>query len=103
MAKPEWGTKRFCKKCGDRFYDLENLPILCPTCDAEYVLANQVEETVAAEESEDDAIVTLDSEDKVENETAAADDSTLLDEDADDDVDVVIDADLTSDNDDSAA
>ena len=103
MAKPEWGTKRLCKKCGDRFYDLEKLPILCPTCDAEYVLANQVEEIAAADELEDDAIVTLDSDDKADNETAVADDSTLLDADADDDVDVVIDTDLTSDDDDSTA
>nr|WP_202899649.1 FYDLN acid domain-containing protein [Kordiimonas gwangyangensis] len=22
MAKPEWGTKRTCPKCGTRFYDL---------------------------------------------------------------------------------
>ena len=22
MVKPEWGTKRSCPKCGERFYDL---------------------------------------------------------------------------------
>ena len=22
MVKPEWGTKRNCPKCGERFYDL---------------------------------------------------------------------------------
>ena len=32
MAKPEWGTKRFCTSCGARFYDLNRQPIECPKC-----------------------------------------------------------------------
>ena len=32
MAKPEWGTKRLCTGCGDRFYDLQRDPIVCPKC-----------------------------------------------------------------------
>ena len=33
MAKPEWGTKRQCPKCGTRFYDLgNNNPIVCIDC-----------------------------------------------------------------------
>jgi len=33
MVKPEWGTKRTCPKCGERFYDLgkEN-PVTCIEC-----------------------------------------------------------------------
>ncbi len=34
MAKPEWGTKRLCRSCGARFYDLRRDPIVCPKCDA---------------------------------------------------------------------
>lgn len=33
MAKPEWGTKRSCPKCGTRFYDLGNEePVTCISC-----------------------------------------------------------------------
>ena len=33
MAKPEWGTKRSCPKCGTRFYDLGNEdPVTCIEC-----------------------------------------------------------------------
>ncbi len=33
MAKPEWGTKRTCPKCGERFYDLgKDDPVTCIEC-----------------------------------------------------------------------
>ena len=33
MAKPEWGTKRTCPKCGERFYDLgKDDPVSCIEC-----------------------------------------------------------------------
>ena len=32
VAKAEWGTKRQCPKCGARFYDLNNSPIVCISC-----------------------------------------------------------------------
>jgi uncharacterized protein (TIGR02300 family) len=33
MAKPEWGTKRACPKCGTRFYDLgKEDPVACIEC-----------------------------------------------------------------------
>lgn len=34
MAKPKWGTKRFCDDCGTRFYDLNRQPVTCPKCGA---------------------------------------------------------------------
>jgi uncharacterized protein (TIGR02300 family) len=34
VAKPEWGTKRLCQSCGERFYDLKRNPITCPNCEA---------------------------------------------------------------------
>jgi uncharacterized protein (TIGR02300 family) len=36
MAKPEWGIKRICLSCGARFYDLNNSPIVCPSCGTVY-------------------------------------------------------------------
>lgn len=33
MVKPEWGTKRSCPKCGERFYDLNvDEPVTCIEC-----------------------------------------------------------------------
>ena len=32
MAKKEWGTKRLCRACGARFYDMRKDPIFCPSC-----------------------------------------------------------------------
>jgi len=32
VAKPEWGTKRFCQNCGARFYDMRRDPPTCPKC-----------------------------------------------------------------------
>ncbi len=38
MAKPEWGTKRNCPKCGTRFYDLgRDDPVVCIDCGHEWV------------------------------------------------------------------
>ena len=34
VAKPEWGTKRLCRSCGARFYDLRRKPVVCPKCGA---------------------------------------------------------------------
>ena len=34
------GIKRSCQSCDERFYDLENTPILCPHCGAKYVIAS---------------------------------------------------------------
>ena len=36
MAKPEWGTKRICQSCSAKFYDFGKLPIVCPSCGAEF-------------------------------------------------------------------
>lgn len=34
MVKPEWGTKRTCPKCGERFYDLgQEDPVTCIECE----------------------------------------------------------------------
>ena len=31
------GTKRVCRACAARFYDLSREPIVCPSCGAQYV------------------------------------------------------------------
>lgn len=37
MVKPEWGTKRTCPKCGERFYDLgKDDPVSCIECGNEW-------------------------------------------------------------------
>lgn len=37
MVKPEWGTKRSCPKCGERFYDLgQEDPVTCIECGNEW-------------------------------------------------------------------
>lgn len=37
MAKAEWGTKRTCPKCGERFYDLQKpFPLECVACGATF-------------------------------------------------------------------
>ena len=40
MPKDEWGTKRACPKCTIKFYDLNSDPIVCPSCEASFDLAN---------------------------------------------------------------
>ncbi len=30
------GLKRICTSCGGRFYDMNNRPIMCPSCDTEF-------------------------------------------------------------------
>ena len=38
MVKPEWGAKRTCPKCGDRFYDLgKDDPIICIECGNQWI------------------------------------------------------------------
>ncbi len=36
MAKPNWGLKRTCLNCSERFYDMKRDPIICPNCGAEF-------------------------------------------------------------------
>ena len=38
VTKPELGTKRLCASCNAKFYDLLKTPIVCPMCEAVFVL-----------------------------------------------------------------
>ncbi len=36
IATNPMGLKRICTECGARFYDLNNRPIICPSCETEF-------------------------------------------------------------------
>jgi uncharacterized protein (TIGR02300 family) len=122
VAKPELGTKRQCRNCSNRFYDLNRDPILCPKCGAAF----QLHETkpvapVAAESAADedtkleaaagpelvpleeadagDAAKVLDTEEEGEAVEGASGDETFLEEEeeGDDDVTALIDGDIEDD------
>jgi uncharacterized protein (TIGR02300 family) len=42
VTKPELGTKRLCAGCNAKFYDLLKTPIVCPICEAVFVLPKVV-------------------------------------------------------------
>lgn len=95
MAKPEWGTKQSCPKCGTRFYDLGNAePVTCIECNNQWVPepilkskqplpfeAEKVPTAVAAEGEDGDLLVTEELDiDEAEDSVA---DVSLDDDDAD--------------------
>ncbi len=105
MAKEEWGVKRACPKCSVRFYDLQNDPMTCPSCGAEFSLESLTDtgksrvaqdKAKPAEAQVDDAEVVLDDDD----DTVAPDDD-LLDDDDDDTVNLEEIADVAKEDDDS--
>lgn len=97
MAKPELGTKRLCASCGAKFYDLNKDPIICPKCEAVFVVP-----VVTTRATRSDAARAPVKNVAVEPETADADFVSLEDADAEasgskkataeDDVDVDEDA-----------
>ena len=42
MTKPVLGTKRLCAGCNAKFYDLLKSPIVCPMCEAVFVVPKPV-------------------------------------------------------------
>ena len=90
MAKPEWGTKRTCPKCGERFYDLgKEDPVTCIECGEEWT----PEPVLKTKQP-----IPLDSEDKKKDGEA---DSDLGGDDDDDlkDIENIDDDDDSPDND----
>ena len=71
MTRPELGTKRLCAGCSAKFYDLHKDPIVCPTCEAVFVVPKPAPErsrpayarpapvTVAAAPASEEAEATL--------------------------------------------
>ena len=89
MAKPEWGTKRQCPKCGTRFYDLGNdTPIVCIDCEhkfkPEVILKSKMAplELMTEEKTDDTEEELLDEkellEDDSEDTVVEADDNTVV-------------------------
>lgn len=116
MAKAEWGTKRVCPKCGTKFYDMKNEPIVCVSCGhsfepesvlkskqssghAEIVAAKNKADAKAAAaakaakdaEGDDDDLLDDDDIDLEDIDDDDIDDDLLDDDDDDDDVTAVID------------
>jgi uncharacterized protein (TIGR02300 family) len=122
VAKPELGTKRQCRSCSNRFYDLNRDPIVCPKCGAKFELVeakgpaggaaeDSTEEEAKLEKAPGPEIVSLEEadaagedkalevEDDVETTEANAADETFLEEEeeGDDDVSALIDGDIEDD------
>ena len=122
MAKPELGTKRQCRSCANRFYDLNRDPIICPKCGAVFQLheakanAPAPAENLAEDEAKVEAAAgpelvpleeadagvaekALGAEGEVETAEGDAADETFLEEEeeGDDDVSALIDGDIEDD------
>lgn len=102
MVKPEWGAKRTCPKCGERFYDLGNDdPIVCIACGvdfkAEPVLKTKQPIVAAVKvEKEKEKTSDDDEEDDIDLD-AESDDAVSLDDDDDTEVAAMVDTKLTTD------
>jgi uncharacterized protein (TIGR02300 family) len=118
VAKPELGNKRQCQSCGAKFFDLNKDPIVCPKCGTVFQVAavtrgssraapidDEAEQEVAGAElvpleeadagDEKAAVV---SDDDIEIEDDAGDETFLEEEEGDpEDVAGLIDSDLTDD------
>ncbi|GAA5051298.1 hypothetical protein GCM10023208_11040 [Erythrobacter westpacificensis] len=92
MAKAEWGTKRTCPKCGERFYDLgKEDPVTCIECGNEWTPEPvlKTKQPIPFEEEKKD--------DKKDSDSDLADDD--LDDIDDDDDSPDNDVDLGGDDD----
>jgi len=86
-ASNPMGLKRICTNCGARFYDMNNRPIICPSCDTEFTgevkLKSRRGRTPAVEKKADTAAVK-----EAEKKTVDESDDDDLEEE-DDGVEVV--------------
>ncbi|MGB0631312.1 MAG: TIGR02300 family protein [Alphaproteobacteria bacterium] len=108
MAKPEWGQKRTCLGCGTRFYDMQNDPIVCPSCEAEFDPLALVRPRRARAAAASQAKAKAEAKAAAPEEAVSEDEGILVDDDADalvvdDDIDLGDDDDdlLPDDDDDS--
>jgi len=106
VVKPEWGAKRTCPKCGERFYDLGNDdPIVCIACGvdfkAEPILKTKQPIVAAVKKEKEEAGEDQDGDDSDDVEDidldAESDDAVSLDDDDDSEVAAMVDTTLTSD------
>lgn len=103
MTKPDWGTKRKCKSCETRFYDMKKKPPVCPKCEAVFEMDNspksrrarqaaQVEAKKAKPEDIEDIAVNAEGD-----EESVIEDAAELEEDLD--VESVVDIEKVEDMD----
>lgn len=86
MSKAEWGLKRVCPNCGNRYYDMKKNPPVCPSCGTVFDPENLVrsrrgraaEKKVAAPEEVIDDIPVADGD---ESDDAVIEDAEELGED----------------------
>ena len=102
VAKAEWGTKRTCPKCGNRFYDLGNdNPIVCIDCGESWkhepILKARPSAVARPEPKKPEVEKTDDDNDA---DASLADEAGLLVETEDDDEDESVVADVSLDDDD---
>lgn len=107
MPKEEWGVKRACPKCLVRFYDLQNDPMTCPSCEAEFSLESLTDtgksrvaqdKVKPAAPQTDEADVVLDDDD---DDTVKAEGDDLLDDEEEETVNLEEIADVAKEDDDS--
>ena len=110
MAKPEWGKKRTCQKCGTKYYDLNKTPMICPSCGAEFdpdmLLRTRKGKNLSSKissDNENDLTADMSNLDDIEADTdneVVSDDDPLLEISKDDqndiaDDEIVIDEDIS--------
>jgi len=99
VAKAEWGTKRTCPKCGERFYDLQKpFPLECVACGATF----EPEVVLKSKQSLPEEQVKKPQKVKAvepEEDTDDIDDFEDIEIDDDDDDDLIEDDDLDDDED----
>ena len=107
MPKEEWGTKRLCPHCNTRFYDLQNDPMTCPACGAQFSVESlqsgrnrtlAAEKTSARASTKDDVVDDADLDEDTNG--GDLDDDLLVDDDDDENVSLDEIADVSKDDDD---
>lgn len=109
MPKEEWGVKRLCPHCNNRFYDLNRDPMACPECGQIFSQDSlssgrgrmMVTEKRASENQVDSDDDLTDDDDLDDDSTDVDLDDDLLEEDDDDSVSLDEIADVASDDDES--
>ncbi len=97
------GMKRICGSCGNRFYDMNNRPIVCPSCNTEFTgvqIKSKRGAKASAEKTESQVTKATESDDN-DKDDASDDDVISLDDaaemeksdDDDDDQDMDLDDD----------
>ncbi len=94
MPKEEWGVKRACPSCSERFYDLQQDPMTCPACGATFTVESLSESKPKALRTE---------REKPESAAPAVDLPDIDDPDADIETDDDLDDELLDDDDDGVS